>query len=243
MFDQTFVEGQQKTKKPYTIVLSLVVQISTIGILMLMPLVYTESLPNAQLKSMLMAPPPPPAPPPRPPIKIATRAVLKQLNAHTLLAPRVIPKTVNPVVQTAAPDVSVFGSTGVGSDSSGGITGILGAAATTDAPPLAAPPAKSKPANGPLRVGGFVAEANIIHKVQPVYPPLARSARIQGGVEFTAVISKDGVIQNLQLVHGHPLLVNAARDAVLQWRYRPTLLNGQPVEVLTTITVNFMLSQ
>ncbi len=88
-----------------------------------------------------------------------------------------------------------------------------------------------------------MAEAKVIRRVQPIYPPLARSARIQGSVEFTAIIGKNGVIENLQPVHGHPLLVNAAKDAVLQWRYRPTLLNGQPVEVLTTITVNFVLTQ
>jgi protein TonB len=77
----------------------------------------------------------------------------------------------------------------------------------------------------------------------PVYPPLAKATRVQGMVEFTALISKDGRIENLQLVHGHPLLVNAARAAVEQWRYRPTLLNGQPVEVVTDIIVNFTLTQ
>jgi protein TonB len=94
-----------------------------------------------------------------------------------------------------------------------------------------------------VRVGGQVAEANLIRRVQPVYPPLAKSARVSGTVEFTAVISKEGNIENLQLVRGHPLLVNAAREAVLQWNYKPTLLNGQPVEVVTSIIVNFTLSQ
>lgn len=77
----------------------------------------------------------------------------------------------------------------------------------------------------------------------PLYPPLAKTARVQGAVEFTAVISKEGVIENLRLVRGHPLLAQAAQEAVLQWRYRPTLLNGQPVEVVTDIIVNFTLSQ
>jgi protein TonB len=94
-----------------------------------------------------------------------------------------------------------------------------------------------------MRVGGQVMEANLIHKVTPMYPPLAKSARVQGTVEFTATISKEGTIENLQLVRGHPLLVNAAKEAVLQWRYRPTMLNGQPVEVITDIIVNFTLSQ
>jgi protein TonB len=94
-----------------------------------------------------------------------------------------------------------------------------------------------------MRVGGQVMEANLIHKVTPTYPPLAKSARVQGQVEFTATISKEGTIENLTLVRGHPLLVNAAKEAVLQWRYRPTMLNGQPVEVVTDIIVNFTLSQ
>ena len=81
----------------------------------------------------------------------------------------------------------------------------------------------------------------LIHKVVPVYPPVARTARVQGLVEFTAVIGKDGSIQSLLLVRGHPLLVKAAEDAVKQFRYKPTLLKGQPVEVTTNIVVNFTL--
>ena len=106
---------------------------------------------------------------------------------------------------------------------------------------LRLPSPKLRPAR--QRIGGQVAEANLIRKVQPVYPPLAKSARVQGTVEFTAIISKEGNIENLHLVRGHPLLVNAAKEAVLQWKYRPTLLNGQPVEVITDIIVNFTLSQ
>ena len=75
------------------------------------------------------------------------------------------------------------------------------------------------------------------------YPPLAKQARIQGTVRFNAVIGKDGTIQNLTLVSGHPLLVPSATEAVHQWVYQPTLLNGEPVEVVTQIDVNFTLSQ
>jgi protein TonB len=94
-----------------------------------------------------------------------------------------------------------------------------------------------------IRVGGNVQAANLIRKVSPSYPPLAKQARVQGTVRFTAIIGKDGTIQNLQLVSGHPLLVSAAQEAVKQWQYRPTLLNGEPVEVVTQIDVNFTLSQ
>jgi len=86
-----------------------------------------------------------------------------------------------------------------------------------------------------------MSEGDLIHKVLPTYPPLARSARIQGQVVLQAVISKQGVIENLRMVAGHPMLVPAAIEAVRQWRYRPYILNNEPVEVETQVTVNFSL--
>lgn len=83
----------------------------------------------------------------------------------------------------------------------------------------------------------------MIRQVKPVYPPLAKQARIQGVVVLEAVISKQGTIDNLRVITGHPLLIQSAIDAVKQWQYKPTLLNGEPVEVVTTITVNFAFSQ
>jgi protein TonB len=82
----------------------------------------------------------------------------------------------------------------------------------------------------------------LVHRVEPTYPQIARTARISGSVVLTAVIAKDGQIENLTLVSGHPMLAPAAIDAVKQWRYRPYLLNGEPVEVETTITVMFQLA-
>ncbi len=93
-----------------------------------------------------------------------------------------------------------------------------------------------------IRISQGVTNGLCIHKTQPPYPILARSARIQGDVVLRAVIDKEGNIQDLQLVSGHPMLVPAAVEAVKQWRYRPYLLNGQPVEVETTITVIFTLT-
>ena len=94
-----------------------------------------------------------------------------------------------------------------------------------------------------IRVTGRVQAANLIRQVPPEYPPLARQARIQGTVSLNAIIGKDGTVTNLQLVSGHPLLVQAALDAVKQWVYRPMLLNGEPVEVATDVQVNFTLDQ
>lgn len=87
-----------------------------------------------------------------------------------------------------------------------------------------------------------ILEGSLVRRVQPAYPQLARSARVQGPVVIFAVISKDGSIENLRVVSGHPLLAQAAKDAVSQWRYRPYILNGEPIEVETQITVNFVLS-
>jgi protein TonB len=93
-----------------------------------------------------------------------------------------------------------------------------------------------------VRVSQGVTACLVIHKVQPSYPPLARTARVQGAVQLAAIIGKDGTIQNLHVISGHPLLTQAALDAVKQWRYKPYILNGEPVEVDTQITVNFTLS-
>ena len=92
------------------------------------------------------------------------------------------------------------------------------------------------------RVGGNVQASKLINQPKPVYPPLAKAARVQGTVKFQATIGKDGKIENLQLLGGPPLLVQAAMQAVQQWTYQPTLLNGDPVDVITTIDVNFTLN-
>ena len=103
--------------------------------------------------------------------------------------------------------------------------------------PVAAPPTAAHP----LRVS-HMSEGDLIRKVQPTYPPMARTARIQGTVVLQAVISTQGTIENLRVVTGHPLLAPAAVEAVRQWRYRPYILNNDPVEVETQITVNFSLA-
>jgi TonB family protein len=120
---------------------------------------------------------------------------------------------------------------------------MLPAATGRTAPPPP-PPAPADGLSPPqrIRVGGNTQAMNLISKVTPVYPPLAKQARIQGVVSFTATIGKDGYIENLQLISGHPLLAEAASEAVRQWVYRPTLLNGAPVSVITQIDVNFTLA-
>src|SRR5207244_5145542 len=93
-----------------------------------------------------------------------------------------------------------------------------------------------------IRVGGTVQAAQVLNAPKPVYPPLAKQARIQGAVRLNVIIGKDGTVQDVAVESGHPLLVPAAIDAVRQWAYRPTALNGQPVEVDTVVDVNCTLS-
>jgi protein TonB len=126
---------------------------------------------------------------------------------------------------------------GVAGGSMGGVLGgVIGGMG-------GAPPPPKPHQTGPIKVGGNVQAARILNRVQPQYPPLARQTRISGTVRLHAIISKDGSIQQLEVISGHPLLQQAALDAVRQWRYQPTLLNGEPVEVDTTIDVIFSLNQ
>jgi TonB family protein len=111
--------------------------------------------------------------------------------------------------------------------------------------PGAPPPPPGMPMTAPsaIRVGGDAQQMNLISQVRPAYPPEAKAARVQGKVRFDATIGPDGHVENLQVVSGPPLLVNSALEAVQQWVYKPTLLNGQPVKVITRVDVNYTLSQ
>lgn len=245
MFEEMVISSPnpKKTNKPWTVVLSMVFQIVFLGILILIPLIYTEALPKTMMATMLTAPPPPPPPPP-PPAAVQVVHIKPQvhlMDAGKLVAPKVIPKEVKIIKEEAEPDMGSVGMTGgvpggVAGGSMGGVLGgVIGGMGTAPPPP--------KPKGGPVRVGGNVQAARLVNRVQPIYPPLARQTRISGTVRLHAIISKDGTIQSLEVVSGHPLLQQSALDAVRQWRYQPTLLNGEPVEVDTTIDVIFSLNQ
>ncbi len=109
-------------------------------------------------------------------------------------------------------------------------------------PPIHEPQPRAQP-QAPMRVSAGVQMAKLVRKVIPGYPPLAKSARVSGVVHLIGIIARDGTIRNLQLVSGHPLLARAALEAVQQWVYQPTLLNGEPVEVIAPIDVYFTLGQ
>jgi protein TonB len=189
------------------------------------------------MATLLVAPPPPPPPPP-PPQAVEVVKVIKPvarlLTQGRLMQPRAIPKNVVVFKEAELPPEPPPGSGVFGGVDS--LLGGLGEGATGAAPPPPPPPRIVR-----TKVGGNVQEAKIIARPNPIYPPLARQARIQGKVQLHAIIDKDGRVGELQVVSGHPLLVKAALDAVQNWRYQPTVLNGEPVEVDTTIDVNFVL--
>ena len=222
--------------------LSFVLQAILLGILILIPLIYTEALPKQQLMTFLVAPPPPPPPPPPPAAAVikVVKQIVSEINDGQLRTPTKIPEKVQMIKEEEAPPVSGIGGVvggvpgGVPGGSMGGVIGgIIGS--TPVAVPKVATPQR-------VRVSQGVSQGLLIHQVKPAYPPLARQARIQGAVVLQAVIAKDGTIQGLKVVSGHPMLAPSAVDAVKQWRYKPYFLNGEPVEVETQITVNFTLA-
>ena len=236
MFDdllESTVE-KKKTNKGWSVILSGAVQAIILGVLILIPLIYTEALPKAMLSTLLIAPPPPPPPPPPPqPVKAVIKPVARLIQSGKLVQPRAIPKEVAVFKEAELPP-DVINNSG----QQGGVFGGIPGGNITSTSPLAPPPPKpTAPAR--IKQGGNVTAASIITQTRPVYPPLARQARIQGNVVLHAIIDKDGKVAQLEVISGHPLLVQAALDAVKQWRYKPTLLNGDPVEVDTTITVTF----
>jgi protein TonB len=244
MFEEMVVSSPKgkKTNKPWTVVLSMVVQVSFLAVLILIPLIYTEALPKASLATLLIAPPPPPPPPPPPAATqiVKVKPQVHLMDAGKLVAPKVIPKEVK-IIKEEAEQPDAMGAIGgvpggvPGGQMGGVIGGVIGGVGGAPPPP--------KPSQQRIRQGGAVQAAMLVNRVQPQYPPLARQTRISGTVRLHAIISKDGSVQQLEVLSGHPLLVQAALDAVRQWKYRPTTLNGEPVEVDTTIDVIFSLNQ
>ena len=244
MFEDSLVEsaGKLRTKRGWTTILSFVLQAFLLGIMVLIPLIYTEALPKQQLMTFLVAPPPPPPPPPPPaatPIK-TVKIVQTDIVNGQLRTPTAIPKKVAMIKEEEAPPpmgaVGVVGGVpgGVPGGQMGGVIGGIVSSTPVAVPKIAAPQR--------VRVSAGVQQGNLVNQVKPTYPQIAKNARIQGAVVLQAEISKQGTIENLRVISGHPMLVPAALDAVKQWRYKPYYLNGEPVAVETTITVNFTLS-
>jgi protein TonB len=229
-----------RSRRGWTTLASFALQAVAAGVLLLLPLFYTQGLPQFQLMAALVAPSPPPAPPAPGPVRNAHANTSNLSSQGQMIAPRFVPREILRLDEPSVPPLvdigglRVLGGTG-NSTSRNGVFESIGSGLNTVVPP---PPT---PAAQPPRVSRMM-EGNLIYRVQPQYPPLARQARVQGIVVLRAMISREGKIENLQVVSGHPMLVQSAMDAVRQWRYRPYYLNNEPVEVETQVTVNFTLS-
>jgi periplasmic protein TonB len=241
--DSVFESARPRGRRsPRTTVYSVLLHGTAIGVLVVVPLLQMQAVPIPQLDSLF--------PPPQfihekrtdvvPPDRPAPRGLLPDPDA--VVAPRVIPSEIARIVEApSSPTIDVGRS-----ERGTGIRDIFIETMnkpedTLLVPPPPPPPPETAaiPADKPVRVSAGAQQGRLIRRVVPKYPPLAVQTHIQGVVVLEAIISKEGTIESLRVVSGHPFLIPAAIDAVQQWLYTPTLLNSEPVSVVTTITVNF----
>jgi protein TonB len=236
MFEDSLVESASRirTRSRRYAAGSLVLETALVSVIVMIPYLYPDALPRKFLSVPLNAPPPAPDAPVAEP-QHAVAALHTELLRSTLLAPTQIPHHIPDVADSVPPGLNISGAADIGG-SRGGAVGALPLDLSTPPPISRVHPAK--PA-GPVRVSAGVAAGQLIVPIQPQYPAIARQIRLQGTVVVSAVISTDGRIESLRVLSGPPLLVNAAVQAIRQARYRPWQLNGEPVEVQTTINVVF----
>jgi protein TonB len=243
MFEQSLLLDHAVGKKTGAMAASLTAQTLLVGVLVAIPLIYSDRLPDVRLFTPLSLPLPPPPPQ-------QTQTTASSSSSRNSFAQARIYTPTHIVDLSKLPDVGfVEAPPTFASGADNGVPGGTGLPQAMNQlfqpiaqpkPRIADPPPES---TKPQPVGGDVQAAKIIKKVIPTYPPLARQARVSGTVQLVGIIAKDGTIQQLQVASGHPLLVKAALDAVRQWIYCPTLLNGKAVEVIAPIDVIFKLGQ
>ena len=227
----------QRLRRSWTTLSSFGLQALAMGLLLLLPLVRPDRIPllHRLATPVSLGQPVPDAPPMRARTGSATPSPSNLLN-NRVLEPTRIPIGVTPISEEVPPVQCCGDGTSTSGAAAPGLPIGLAGAGDGTRPVLATPPAPSHP----IRVS-HMDPGSLIYQVQPVYPPLARAARVEGPVVLAALISKDGTIENLRVVTGRPMLVRSAVEAVSKWRYRPYILNNEPVEVETQITVNFFL--
>jgi len=232
--DSTFESsGRIRTRSRGWMIAAFAFNGSILLALILIPLIYPEALPRVG-RLMLMEAPRPPMERPKPLPLNQKAAVVHSEIATSLTVPRLIPKDIAMVrgpEQLAPVDTRSWGTPG-------GIPGADNVFRSRSAPTVVI----EKP-KGPVRISSGIANSILIDQRVPVYPAIARAAGVHGTVVLQATISKNGTIENLRVVSGPPMLQQAALDAVAQWRYKPYLLNGEPIEVETTVNVVFTLGR
>jgi protein TonB len=240
MFEDSVLENRIPRKRRWTTVASFAIECVGILVLVLIPLLYTEALPNLNIITRIEPSTAPPAPKP-----VEVIATIRQESRNqsefvnnVLIEPQQVPPRIGIIVDEAP--LVQMGQSVLDGVIGGTETGPSNAVITEMIRPRG--PIVPTLRQSPVIRRSQLDEGQIVRKVQPVYPAMARNVRVQGPVTLEALIGRDGRIEQLKAVSGHPLLIAAAIDAVRQWRYRPYLLNGSPVEVQTTITVNFYLN-
>ena len=233
-----------RSRRCWTSLASFAAEMAILAGLLLLPFFEPQALPSlGSIESLPLLPAMPPERSPSAPAHPQGAASRSRPRGDTLLAPTQVPREISNLEQSdAPPSLELLG--GHGTEAGGGSSHLgdsLFAGVGTGSGPYLAPPNPAA-SNHPPRISHAM-EGSLIHQVQPEYPPLAKQARVEGTVVLRAVIDRQGKIENLQVLSGHPMLVAAAFEAVQQWRYRPYHLDEQPVEVETLITVHFMLSR
>jgi protein TonB len=227
--ESTIKLGSQKW---YTVPLSILAHVVLFAAVIIIPLMATDVLPTPPTMMAFVGaappPPPPPPPPPAPPVA-QPKVVPQQVNPNA--APIEAPKEIIPEPAKGVEGVPGGVEGGVPGGVVGGVVGGL----------PEAPPPPPPPPSAPVRVGGNIKQPTKTKDVRPVYPPIAQSARVQGVVIIEATIGADGRVKEAKVLRSIPLLDQSALDAVRQWVFTPTLLNGVPVPVIMTVTVNFTL--
>jgi protein TonB len=226
-----------RTKQSLTVPVSLAIHVVIAAVVVLVPLLMSEEMPEptSAIKAFFVEPaapppPPPPPPPPAPKAAVTPKTPPKVVEESRFVAPVQVPDQVKP---EEGIDLGVEGGVpgGVEGGVPGGVVGgVVGG--LPDAPP---PPQA-------IRVGGQIKEPKKLKNVSPAYPDIAKQARVQGVVILECTISPQGKVTDVRVLRGIPLLDQAAIEAVKQWVYTPTLLNGVPMPVIMTVTVNFKLS-
>ena len=235
-----------KNRQGVSVLATTLIEAAVVALLIAVPLVATDALP-VPLHAMdafviAEAPPPPPPPPPGPATPERSQPAAPASTPVVSLEPAPVPIEALPFIAPEPPtDISFEsrGSGGGGGGVPGGIGDVPGGAIGAPPPPVVRP--KPEPPKGPVRVGGSVSPPRKTKHVAPVYPAIAIASRVDGKVILEATIDEAGRVVNVRVLEGRPLLDNAALEAVRQWEFTPTLLNGVPTPVIMNVTVNFQL--
>jgi protein TonB len=243
MFESSLLEsgGKLKTKSSRWAIATFFLNTTALLIMVLIPIIYPAALPKTVLSSLIVAPPPPPSAPPA--VKqtasaARTASTVPQLIDNQLTLPRTIPTHINMIKDEGPVGANMF-VPGGGENTGNSNGNVISSLFDTPKPIAVVRPAVQQKT---YAISAGVAKGYLVHQTQPVYPAIARAARTQGTLALTAIISKSGTIENLRVLSGPQLLRQAAIDAVQEWRYRPYLLNGDPVQVETQINVIFSLN-